>query len=272
MKSAASYLMNGDASIVELVIEKVLQSETTRWYRPDSTAAEGQNLDDFFSNSEEYSPGKDSRRFDEFKRALTEIAGVEGKKFAFAGEKFAYDALEIDHLRRVMPRVKADDIALCYCHGDFNSNNIFISAEKRGVALIDFEYSGKDHVYKDFVSFESSLRTEYLLQDRVPLSFSELVAMEVDYLTKFGVAGEAVSVPYLTQIDRVRCAASSRYGDQSSLLYSTALGFHSVKLLGLSSLDGERAKQHLPPVWNREQKKRLCAAVFAASLVARSHV
>ncbi len=48
----------------------------------------------------------------------------------------------------------------CICHGDLNSNNIIVS-ESGEFIFIDFQETGRGHVFEDFITLESSLRLYY---------------------------------------------------------------------------------------------------------------
>lgn len=48
----------------------------------------------------------------------------------------------------------------CICHGDLNSNNVMV-AENSQVIFIDFQETGRGHVFEDFIAMESSVRLNY---------------------------------------------------------------------------------------------------------------
>jgi hypothetical protein len=65
----------------------------------------------------------------------------------------------------------------CICHGDLNTNNLLLS-EGDELIFIDFQDTGKGHVFHDFVVFEICLRL-YQPQ-RKTLKFKDLLKIEID--------------------------------------------------------------------------------------------
>ena len=114
------------------------------------------------------------------------------------------------------------------------------------IATIDFQYSGVDSIYKDFVSLECSLRVDDLRQpvNDVP-SFVERVKNEHALLKGRPVK----SVAYLALCEQIRKSArecASRSGLVFDMnLYVLALGFHLLKVLGITGLPQEATGQAL---------------------------
>jgi aminoglycoside phosphotransferase (APT) family kinase protein len=48
----------------------------------------------------------------------------------------------------------------CICHGDLNSNNVILS-DDGAVIFIDFQETGRGHVFEDFVTMEASVRIHH---------------------------------------------------------------------------------------------------------------
>lgn len=55
-----------------------------------------------------------------------------------------------------MDKLSDVEIPFSVGHGDLNLNNIIVSENHNRVALIDFEYCGVDHIFKDLISLEVS--------------------------------------------------------------------------------------------------------------------
>jgi hypothetical protein len=250
-------LRSGGGATVSAFVDRVLASENTRWYR--AVTHTPQRVDDFFANSEEYSPAKDARRLEGFQSALHEIGSAEGKRSSVSAELFCYDTVECPSLRRTLARINFGTITLSFGHGDLNANNIFITPDDSNFALIDFEYSGLDHCFKDFISLESSLRLEFQSPSLAAFDLSSLIELELAALTGESLPADPKPPEYFAEIVKVRNAAQVRFPNTSEPNYQIALGLHSLKLLGL-------------PLWKSDQKRALCAVVFASALASSAAV
>ncbi len=56
----------------------------------------------------------------------------------------------------------------CICHGDLNSNNIIASINNDFI-FIDFQDTGRGHVFEDFVTLEASIRMNYPIDSNIDL-------------------------------------------------------------------------------------------------------
>jgi hypothetical protein len=120
------------------------------------------------------------------------------------------------------------------------------------VAFIDFQNTGFHHLFRDFVSFESSVRLELPDADQgwteeqfisVLEGEEQLVRMKWDRLSG--------DVFYINQISKVRHAANQNFPDEDFSHYLLANTVHSLWLLA----KGGR--------WPAYQKRRLVAAILA---------
>lgn len=91
----------------------------------------------------------------------------------------------------------------CILHGDLNSDNIVIADEPGGVArvaVIDFQKTGRGHVYEDLIHIEASIRINYLRD----ASFGEI--LEKERLIAMG-RRRFRNDPYCASIRKIRAAA-----------------------------------------------------------------
>jgi Phosphotransferase enzyme family len=247
VKTANEILKSGDSSIIELVKTKLFQSNTVAWYR---LTKEKPRLKEFFFNQHEYRAEKDSARNEGFNRTLREIANKEGIALRVTPDLISFGTYEFQPIKRTLSRVN-DEIALqCHSHGDLNANNIFADAGLTNIAIIDFEYTGENHVFKDFVSFEASIRA--LVPD--PLNrqtVGELIEAELRLNSgRETVDLFAIDDQLFIQLAKFRSMAFTLFPDASERLYRVAAMLHHWKLLGL-------------PVWAYPQKLRLAASLVA---------
>ncbi len=67
----------------------------------------------------------------------------------------------------------------CICHGDLNSNNVML-AENGHVIFIDFQHTGRGHVFEDFITMEASIRLYYgssIVDNRI-MTWQEVIEYE----------------------------------------------------------------------------------------------
>ena len=159
------------------------------------------------------------------------------------------------HIRRLLYKFDKEEVIVTPCHGDLNTNNIFLSNKKSSIALIDFEYSCPDMVFKDFISLETSIRAYH---NENSCTLGDLVKLELQCIKSKSVDGE-----YFGNINKIR-EASKKLSNNLNLankfslynydkLYYIGLLFHLFKLLGLS-------------IWEGSQIKRLLAAYIATAI------
>lgn len=246
-------LKDGDAAAVTAAVQRIFSSNTTGWYNLKKTKP--QRLDDYFSNSEEYKLSKDDRRLAGLRAVLSEVGAEEGVSSTVSTDTIRFGTFECGSLRRTLAKKGAGEIKLCFGHGDLNANNIFIDSSGHNLAMIDFEYAGLDHCYKDFVSLESSIRLEFRRPALPDIKLLDLVDVEMK-LFKNPDEDIPGAPDYVEPIRDLRKSAIARFGTPLGLNYFVAVGLHSLKLLGVSA------------DWRPDQKKVLAAAALASAACA----
>ncbi|QOZ36461.1 phosphotransferase [Bradyrhizobium sp. CCBAU 53421] len=243
-------LKEGDGTAVTTAVQRIFSSNTTGWYT--LKKAKPQRLDDYFSNSEEYKLSKDDRRLAGLRGVLTEVGAEEGVSSTVSTDAIRFGTFECGSLRRTLAKKGAGEIELCFGHGDLNANNIFIDSSGRNLAMIDFEYAGLDHCYKDFVSLESSIRLEFRKTAFPNFKLMDLVEVEMKLFRDPDqvIAG---APEYVEPIRELRKAAVARFSRPLALNYLVGVGLHSLKLLGVSA------------GWRPDQRKVLAAAALASA-------
>ncbi len=109
----------------------------------------------------------------------------------------------------------------CILHGDLNSDNIVIADDPEGVArvaVIDFQKTGRGHVYEDLIHVEASIRINCMRD----ASFGEI--LEKERLIALG-RRRFRNDPYSTSIRNIRNAASDYFGhveDQANYHFAVA--------------------------------------------------
>ena len=157
----AKYIMEGKDQIIKEAFSKVFDPSKKHWYS-----------DHFLSKESNINERYDSRYFgsvstrNETSRFFIENiqnlfnANVSPNGFRVFGEKYMRPEA------RLFGQPNGDYHS-CICHGDLNGNNLIVS-ESGEVIFIDFQETGRGHVFEDFVTMEAGLRLNYLLHDEQP--------------------------------------------------------------------------------------------------------
>lgn len=210
------------------VIKQLFQSTRQGWY----IVADGPEppIKSYFSNLQEYPSTKDEWRDICFEKTLTALCENEGLRVTKNEARLHFSGFEVDEIRRAFGRLPDVQVPMCICHGDLNANNIFHVKDRPAIALIDFEQTGLHHVFRDFVSFECSIRSLFQPVKAAVIPLVQLVDLELALLNDVDVN---VSVsPVLEEVQKVRKSAFVRFPTASQAVYTAALALHLWKLLG----------------------------------------
>ena len=89
-----------------------------------------------------------------------------------------------------------------------NANNVLVNRQRLSVAFIDFQHTGYHNIYRDFVSFESSIRIDW--GEAVDIADAEELLQEEIQMCKDGSRRRYKS-KYLDKIAIVRDAAFANF-------------------------------------------------------------
>lgn len=132
----------------------------------------------------------------------------------------------------------------CILHGDLNSDNVVFGRDRMSAYLIDFQRTGRGHVYQDLVSIEASVRINY------PPSRASRDILETERL----IASDdplARNDAYAAAICDVRNAAHLCFGHGGeSSTYSFAVAAVGLRLMQATDLsDAARARISASALW-----------------------
>lgn len=248
----ADVLPQGRKKAIKATINLLFKSKRQGWYKV--AAGKQIQLKDHLSNLDEYPSEKDEWRDQSFEKSVSDICAREGIVLTKQDSRIKIGTHEVEEIRRALRRLPNAKAPLCMCHGDLNANNIFVTPSNNAIALIDFEQTGLHHVFRDFVSFESSVRSLYAPANFNWLGFSDLVNLEISLLTDVcaNVGGDAI----LEQVQHIRQAAFERFPDVDHALYKGALALHLWKLCGFRDNDKSR--------WSVEGERHVVSGLVAA--------
>lgn len=131
----------------------------------------------------------------------------------------------------------------CLLHGDLNSDNIILASRPANAVLVDFQKTGRGHVYEDLLHVEASVRINHP-QDA---SFADI--LETERLVACGrrVPGD----PYAAAIRKIRAAAARYFGhleDAANYHYATAaIGLRLMQATDLTHI--ARARITASALW-----------------------
>ena len=231
----ADALMQGQTRQIESVVRKLFNSKLQGWYQPSGRKSE--SLQSFFSNLKEYPKEKDEWRQTCLRRTIRRVADREDLDCDIRNGDFRIGTLSFPDVRRTLRNVGNHQVPFCVSHGDLNANNIFLNGSASSIALIDFEQTGHTHVFRDFVSLESSVRSLLPLQKKTRLSFLDRIEAET-YLLNNTPPSRRLDI-VTRQVKKIRDAAFQKFPDADPKIYHTALILHIWKLIGFQSSDGK---------------------------------
>ena len=125
----------------------------------------------------------------------------------------------------------------CICHGDLNSNNVMV-AENEQTIFIDFQETGRGHVFEDFVTMEASVR---LYHGEDGLRGEALLEAERHLGNGADVAGLGRMHRLAAEIRRL---AEQNFPSEPFATYhyaSAAFNFRLLRIQNLSDRQAERA-------------------------------
>lgn len=212
------------------VVDTLFSPEMRRWYG-DQLIRPQANLVERYVNR--YFRGAESKALSEKTfLSLTQScfgAQITGNKISIAGESFD---LPLPALFG-WPIVSYQS---CICHGDMNSNNVMV-AENDQLIFIDFQETGRGHVFEDFVTMEASVRLYY---GEDSLKGVELLRAEQALREGDDVAGLQGVQRIAANIRRLAKRNFSSEGFHSYYYANAAFHFRLLRMQQLSSGQKER--------------------------------
>jgi hypothetical protein len=241
MSTASARLQGGDVSVIDLVLRKIVTASRIGWYR---RPAQVGDVESFYNNSQEYGIEKDGRRVEGLGRLATDV--FSGVTVQINEQNYRINNSETEHVRRYLRKFSGRTVAQVLCHGDLNLNNVILGPSPESIALIDFEYSGFNALYKDCISLELSFRLSYTgFAPTGRANAQRLVRAEKAICQNRPLNRLLVDLPgvdvYEREISRIRMAAQQICRDIGQPfeidIYCLGLAFHGLKLCAVGSWD-----------------------------------
>jgi CheY-like chemotaxis protein len=129
------------------------------------------------------------------------------------------------------------------CHGDLNGNNVVVTKKDRAITFIDFQDTGRGHVFEDFVALESSARLYFKTAATAKLSLSEIIKAELKLNRTSLTTAPAVSkslLPYANLVLPIRFKAKKAFPTVDKVEYFYALAAFHYRLMRLRDLENSQ--------------------------------
>jgi len=210
---------------LQMVIDSVFDPNHARWYSPNNFHDEG-NIVQYY-----YKRWFDGRKMDEV--AVCETVRKNGG--VVFDNKIVIDEIEYEKPASSLLGNTTDGYISCVRHGDLNTNNILIS-EDNSISFIDFEDTGKGHVFEDFVTLEGCVRLNY----RMNKDITQLINDEYDLATTYvekQIDQFRSDNKMIETLSSLRMRALETCNDEPPVNYIYALSLYCFRLMRLPDLE-----------------------------------
>jgi Ternary complex associated domain 9 len=232
-------LQRGDATKVELVLRRFFDPLRDTWYSPAQFRAEREiarrYLDRYFTGP------RSTAETEATLLACAERyfnARQKDGRYVIGGLLFPSPRATLFSSGRKRP------YRSCILHGDLNSDNILVADDPAGVTVVDFQKTGRGHVYEDLIHLEASVRINYLRD----ASFGGI--LEKERLIALGRRAPR-NDPYSAAIRKIRDAAFRYFGrvdDEANYHFAVAaIGLRLMRTVDLSHV--ARARITASALW-----------------------
>jgi len=273
-KPVTDYVRKGNfAALAEHIIPNIFTLSSRGWYAPEMVRDE-RGLAKYYHNK--------FFRFADAPQKSNEAFDRTMEEYFFGKVERSMNTVgigsEIYPWRSRIPRSAPSTYQSCICHGDFNSSNIIVAEREKShrgggsepvpdrFVFIDFQDTGRGHVFSDFVAFESSLRLDYgrgrtHIYESQSEQRPENKQLNRDQFLQWegrlaqlgrGAGGRLRDAPELFRlIEQVRFMAQQNFRIENWNAYLYATAIHHFRLLRMKDKD-------------EHQRARLVAAVISS--------
>jgi hypothetical protein len=233
------HLQRGDVTKLELVLRRIFAPLRDTWYTAAQLRGERdiakRYLDRYFTGPR--STASTEARLRACAARYFDARQKDGR-YVIGGVSFPSPRAILFASDRKRPYVS------CILHGDLNSDNVVVADDPARVAVIDFQKTGRGHVYGDWVHVEQSVRINYERDG------SSGKILEMERLIALG-RGRRGADPYSRSIRSIRAAAFRCFGqveDDANYHFAVAAtGLRLMKAVDLSHV--ARARITASTLW-----------------------
>jgi hypothetical protein len=220
MDTLTDCLQRGDATKLTLVLRRIFDPMRDTWYSPARLRTESdiarRYLDRYFTGP------RSTAKAEVLLRACAE-------RYFDARQKdgrYVIGAVSFPSPREIVFASSGKrPYRSCILHGDLNSDNIVIADDPAGVAVVDFQKTGRGHVHEDLIFVEASVRINY----ERDAAYGEI--LEKERLIALG-RRRPRNDPYSASIRRIRDAAFRYFGHvEDNANYHFAIAAIGLRLM-----------------------------------------
>ncbi len=250
------YIRRGDVDVIDKVLGSVLHSNNQTWYSEQRPS--GLDIREYFSQDRFYRTSSKrevlERYFYSYLVDSLKDSGVD----VVEGDLFVhFDGIKYPKLDELIFAHRWGRVTECVCHGDMNGNNLLYAGGDAPVVFIDFQDTGFCHLFRDFVSFEASIRIEHRVERSEGESDLDLFRQYLAMERKLAASNWTVLNPdlgYAYWASKVRNTAHQNFENESLALYLVANIVHTVWIF-------ERAAK-----WAVHKRLRMAATILESAL------
>jgi hypothetical protein len=214
------HLQRGDTTTLELFLCSIFEVMRDTWYSPHSIRPEqdiAQRYRDRYFTRMSGILETESTLFDCAARYFG--LGQSGGRYMIGGISFPSPHAVLFATRHAFPYHS------CILHGDLNTDNIVVASDQSNLSLVDFQKTGRGHVYEDLVALEASVRINY--PPDVPIGD----VFEIERRIALGWR-QPPGDPYAASIRKIRDAAFGHFGSlESDATYHFAVAAIGLRLM-----------------------------------------
>ncbi|HEY1602675.1 MAG TPA: hypothetical protein VGG64_23930 [Pirellulales bacterium] len=240
----------GHFDTLNSAVRLIFSSDSKQWYHQRNVELSNDNLVKYYTTRWTDKSKEDLE--ERFRKQVPEASFVAGERFHLFGTSCPAPSSYLFGVPRL-------GFHTCIRHGDLNLRNVIVCTQiemedadegkyagngdmdargREGLAevfFIDFEQTGRGHVYEDFVMFETSVRLWYQGKD----DFEALVAGEIAL-----ARGQESTLPYASTVQNIRTLARENFGTvETSARYAYAAAMCAYGMLRFKTLEPWQERQ-----------------------------
>lgn len=231
--SLTHFISYGKVDVVKNILSKIFNPDMRSWYSEKLIQYEN-NINERYLNkyfTKDSAKDNSAKRFAKYCQEIFHGSVVTNTYVKVFGHRYP---LPMDCLFG-QPNGKYQS---CICHGDMNSNNIIV-AKNGEIIFIDFQHTGRGHVFEDFITMESSIRLFFCnsADNREKVQWKDIFKWE-ERITS--VSDNKTLSPLYQIIADIRSRAQKNFPEENFRNYYYGVAAINCKLLRLPNLSDEQ--------------------------------
>ncbi len=218
------YIKNKNIVKINRIIETIFDPDQLRWYHNSNVQIADSIMEHYI---EKWFVGENGKKRNVSNQIIEEL--LQAKNIRFNKNYITLNAKKIRMPENFHGRERGR-FHTTILHGDMNSNNILIGENSPYPIFIDFQDTGRGHIFQDFIVFENSIR----LYGDMQLDFKDLFELDLAlhyYFTKEIEKSEIpnISSPFVESIIKLRESALKTFeqGKYQRYVYGLAMNCYS---------------------------------------------